>query len=238
MVAPFIIAGFSIGILGSFHCVGMCGPIALALPVADAGKWQRLWYISLYNTGRVLAYASLGILFGLLGKQFFIGDYQRYLSIALGVLILFFLLFSNYLNRNNVVFSQYTLRIKQILGKLLNGEKHFYTYLLIGFFNGYLPCGLVYVAIAGALAAGTITNSLLFMAAFGLGTFPVMFMVTVLGKFISVQWRNQMRKAVPVFVGMMAVLLILRGLNLGIPYISPEMKATESGTHSSCCHKE
>ena len=75
------------------------------------------------------------------------------------------------------------------------------------------------------------------MAAFGLGTLPIMFAVTVLGKYISVQWRNQMRKLVPVFIGIMGVLLILRGLNLGILYLSPEMKATPTGTES-CCHKD
>lgn len=237
MTAQFIIAGFTIGLLGSFHCVGMCGPIALALPVADAGKWKRLWFISLYNTGRVAAYAFLGVLFGLLGKQFFIGGYQRFLSVALGVLILFFLFFSRYLNNNNSYLNAYTAQLKQFLGKLLRSEKQFYTYLLIGFLNGFLPCGLVYVAVAGAVATGNVWHSALFMAAFGFGTFPIMFTVTVLGKYISLQWRNQMRKAVPVFIGVMAVLLILRGLNLGIPYISPEMKATPTGTHS-CCHKE
>jgi sulfite exporter TauE/SafE len=237
MIWQFIIAGFTIGILGSFHCVGMCGPIALALPVADAGKWKRLWLISLYNLGRVLAYSVLGVLFGFLGKQFFIGGYQRFLSIGLGVLILLFLIFSKYMSGNSSFFTAYTMKLKQFLGKLLRSEKQFYTYLFIGFLNGFLPCGLVYVAVAGAVATGDILNSALFMAAFGFGTFPIMFMVTVLGKFISVQWRNQMRKAVPVFIGAMAVLLILRGLNLGIPYISPEMKATPTGTES-CCHKD
>jgi sulfite exporter TauE/SafE len=237
MIAQLLITGFSIGIVGSFHCVGMCGPIALALPVADAGKWKRLLFTSLYNLGRVTAYAFLGMLFGFLGNQFFIGGYQQILSITLGVLILFFLFFSKYLDTNKTFLNSYTLYLKQFLGKLLRSEKQFYTYLFIGFLNGFLPCGLVYVAIAGAVATGSVLHSALFMAAFGLGTFPVMFTVTVLGKFISVQWRNQMRKAVPVFIGAMAVLLILRGLNLGIPYISPEMKATPTGTHS-CCHKE
>lgn len=237
MIAQLLIAGFTIGIVGSFHCVGMCGPIALALPVADAGKWKRLLFISLYNIGRVIAYAFLGMLFGFLGNQFFIGGYQQILSIILGVLILFFLLFSKYLDTNKTFINSYTLYLKQFLGKLLRSEKQFYTYLFIGFLNGFLPCGLVYVAISGAVATGSVLHSTMFMGAFGFGTFPVMFTVTVLGKFISIQWRNQMRKAVPLFIGAMAVLLILRGLNLGIPYISPEMKATSTGTHS-CCHKE
>lgn len=237
MLASYIVAGFSIGILGSFHCVGMCGPIAIALPVGNAGKWERLWYIVLYNLGRVLAYATIGILFGVLGRQFFIGGYQQFLSIALGILILIFLFFSKYIHLNSSLQSRYTHRLKQLLSRLFREEKHFYTFFLIGFLNGYLPCGLVYMAVAGALATGSIFYSALFMASFGLGTFPIMFAVTVLGKYISVQWRNTMRKIVPFFVGLMAVLLILRGLNLGIPYISPEMKATPEGTES-CCHNE
>lgn len=229
--------GFLIGIVGSFHCVGMCGPIALSLPIYDKTKWQRFAYILLYNFGRMSAYASMGILFGIVGKQFFIGGYQRYLSIALGVLILFYLFFSNYIDSNKSFINKFTNVIKQSLGKLLSSDKKFYTYIFIGFLNGFLPCGLVYVAIAGAVATGDALHSALFMAAFGFGTFPVMITVTVLGKFISLKIRNQMRRAVPFFVGIMAILLILRGLNLGIPYISPEMKATPTGTES-CCHKE
>ncbi len=233
-----MIAGFTIGIFGSFHCVGMCGPIALSLPIYDKTKWQRFFYILLYNIGRMLAYASMGILFGIIGKQFFIGGYQRYLSIAIGSLMLSYVLFSSFFTKNNnTYFSKFTSFIKNNLGKLLATNKKFYTYILIGFFNGFLPCGLVYVAIAGAIATGSPVNSALFMAAFGFGTFPMMITVTVLGKFISLQVRNQMRRTVPVFVGVLAVLLILRGLNLGIPYISPEMKQTPTGTQS-CCHKE
>lgn len=237
MILSLFIAGFTIGIIGSFHCVGMCGPIALALPVGNAGKFQRLLFISFYNIGRIIAYSFLGILFGYVGKQFFIGGYQQILSITLGILILLTLIFANYLNRNSKLFAKYSKYIKEILSILFKSEKHFYTFLLIGFFNGFLPCGLVYVAIAGAVATGNPIDSAMFMAAFGFGTFPIMFAVTILGKFISVQWRTQMRKVVPIFIGAMAVLLILRGLNLGIPYVSPEMKATPSGTQS-CCHKE
>jgi hypothetical protein len=237
MITALLLAGFSIGILGSFHCVGMCGPIALSLPIYDASTWKKFIFIALYNLGRVAAYALLGTIFGFVGLQFFIGGYQQILSISLGVAILLLLFFSKYVNNKVSYFSSFTNFIKKQLGKLLRNDKKIYTYIFIGFLNGFLPCGLVYVAIAGAVATGSIANSALFMAAFGLGTFPIMFSVTVLGKYISVQLRNQMRRAVPVFVGVMAVLLILRGLNLGIPYISPEMKATPTGTHS-CCHKD
>lgn len=237
MILPSIVTGFTIGILGSFHCIGMCGPIALSLPVYELPGWQRMLYVLLYNLGRVTAYALMGVLFGLLGKQFFIGGYQQVLSIVLGVLILLVLFFSKYLDGNKSFFNTFTNFIKRSLSNLLKNEKKFYTYILIGFLNGFLPCGLVYIAIAGAIATGNILHSSLFMAAFGLGTFPVMVTVTVLGNFISIQWRNQMRKAVPVFVGVMAILLILRGLNLGLPYISPSIEHTHSGTEAACCHK-
>ncbi|HNE50515.1 MAG TPA: sulfite exporter TauE/SafE family protein [Chitinophagales bacterium] len=237
MIASYLAAGFTIGVLGSFHCVGMCGPIALALPVGSAGKWKRLWYILLYNFGRAVTYTILGALFGIVGAQFFIGGYQQILSVVLGVLLLATLFFAKYLPPNSFFFNKYTSKLKQALGTLFKSEKHFYTFFFIGILNGFLPCGLVYMAIAGAIAAGTVWNSALFMAAFGLGTLPIMFAVTVLGKYISVQWRNQMRKLVPVFIGIMGVLLILRGLNLGILYLSPEMKATPTGTES-CCHKD
>jgi len=237
MIASLLIAGFTIGIVGSFHCVGMCGPIALSLPVHDVASWKKILFITLYNLGRIFAYAFLGAIFGLVGLQFFIGGYQQILSISLGVLILFFLIFSSFSSQNIPIVNGFTNTIKKMLGNLLRNDKKFYTYIFIGFLNGFLPCGLVYVAIAGAVASGSILNSALFMAAFGLGTFPIMFAVTVLGKFISLQLRNKMRRAVPVFIGAMAVLLILRGLNLGIPYISPEMKATPTGTES-CCHHE
>jgi len=232
-----LLTGFSIGILGSFHCVGMCGPIALSLPVYDVVSWKKILFITLYNVGRVFAYAILGMLFGLLGLQFFISGYQQILSISLGLLILLLLFSSKISSYKLPLIKKFSSFIKKILGYLLKNEKKFYTYIAIGFLNGFLPCGLVYVAIAGAVAAGNILNSSLFMMAFGLGTFPIMFAVTILGKYISLQWRNSMRRAVPVFVGVMAVLLILRGLDLGIPYLSPEMKSTAKGTQS-CCHKE
>lgn len=237
MITGILLAGLSIGIVGSFHCVGMCGPIALSLPIYDVSSWKKFTFIALYNLGRVAAYALLGALFGLVGLQFFIGGYQQILSISLGILILLYLIFSRYSSSSTSYLSSFTNFIKQQLGNLLRNDKKFYTYIMIGFLNGFLPCSLVYVAIAGAVATGNIANSALFMAAFGLGTFPIMFAVTVLGKYISLQWRNQMRRAVPVFVGVMAILLILRGLNLGIPYVSPEMKVTPTGTHS-CCHKD
>lgn len=235
MLMSTLIAGFTIGILGSFHCVGMCGPIALVLPVGNAGKWNRLLYILLYNIGRASGYALIGLLFGWLGSRLFIGKYQQILSVSLGILILFFLFFAEFLSFKIPFFDSYTAKLKQYIVHFFKSEKHYYTFWIIGFLNGFLPCGLVYMALAGALATADIGHSVLFMLAFGLGTFPIMFLVIVSGKYISMQWRNRMRRVVPYFIGIMAVLLILRGLNLGIPYVSPKMN-NETGT-TTCCHK-
>lgn len=238
MLLSSIIAGFTIGILGSFHCVGMCGPIALALPVGNATSWKRTLFILLYNVGRASAYAIIGLLFALIGKQLFIAEYQQTLSIILGVSILLMLIYASFSTLRIPFFDAYTNRLKTFLTRLFKGEKKWYTFYSIGFLNGFLPCGLVYVALAGALATADVWHSVLFMIAFGVGTFPIMFLVIVSGKYISLQWRNRMRKVVPFFVATMAILLILRGLNMGIPYLSPEMKATEHGTEQNCCHKE
>jgi sulfite exporter TauE/SafE len=74
------------------------------------------------------------------------------------------------------------------------------------------------------------------MASFGVGTFPAMLTLSLLGNSMSVNIRNKINKAVPIFIVAMALLLILRGLNLGIPYVSPEMSTTKPVCHK-CCHK-
>jgi sulfite exporter TauE/SafE len=91
----------------------------------------------------------------------------------------------------------------------------------LGMANGLLPCGMVYLAIAGALSATEFTNSVLFMSFFGFGTIPAMFILGFVGMKVNVLTRQNIRKLMPYVAVSMAVILILRGLNLGIPFISP-----------------
>ena len=126
--------------------------------------------------------------------------------------------------------------VKSLLSKLFK-QKSFASLFSIGVLNGFLPCGLVYLGVAGAIATGDVWKGSLFMMFFGLGTLPVMWFVSLAGNIISLEWRNNMRRAVPVFVAVMACMLILRGLNLGIPYVSPEMSRTDCTKHT-CCHKK
>ena len=235
----FLVAAISLGFLGSFHCVGMCGPIAMALPLGRETQFKRITGTLLYNLGRVTTYGVLGLLFGLLGKGFVIGGYQQGLSIVLGVLILLTLLFPKQLSsetRLTKAILPWVSKVKSLLGNLFKKTSYPSLYL-IGVLNGLLPCGLVYLGVAGAIATGEAWKGSLFMMVFGLGTLPAMFFVSMASSAISLDWRNKIRRAVPVFVGLMAFVLILRGLNLGIPYMSPELSKTDCTKHS-CCHKK
>ncbi len=236
MVLQWLIAGFLLGAVSSFHCVGMCGPIAISLPVYYLPPAKKVAGLLLYHSGRILVYSLLGLLFGFVGRQFFLGGLQQGFSIFLGSLLLIFFLGSllhsqklrfRQLDRLTLPLQQYigkNLPLQQYIGKNLQ-KKTLSSMLLLGAANGLLPCGMVYFAITGALASGSISDGVMFMAAFGLGTFPAMFAISYFGSRISLSARNTMKKAVPFVMLLMGVLLILRGLNLNIPYISPYLSS-------------
>ncbi len=235
-----ITSGFLIGLMGSFHCAGMCGPLALALPIHTDNKWKRFFLSLSYNLGRVLTYSLLGLLFGLLGKKLFIGKGQQYFSIVLGVLILLAVIKIYLLPKVNIPFPLYdkfNAFIKTNIARYIKNDDAI-SLLIIGVLNGFLPCGLVYVAIATALAAGSLSGSILIMAFFGLGTLPMMSFIVFVGKSISFNWRLRIQKLIPVFISAMAVILILRGLNLGVPYLSPKLEKSAAGTEAECCHRK
>lgn len=215
---------FVLGLLGSFHCVGMCGPIAFLLPVNRENNWIKFGQIFIYHGARILAYACLGLVFGLIGKSLNLFGFQQQISIGIGVLmILVILLPQKTFNKYNFSKPVYKLisKVKTALGVQLK-KKTPDTFFTIGFLNGFLPCGLVYMAIFGAIAAGNIQNGMLYMVAFGAGTIPLMTTAIYLGNFLNVQIRTRIRKAIPVFVVIIGILFILRGLGLGIHHISPK----------------
>lgn len=226
--------GLSIGFLGSFHCVGMCGPIALSLPIMHESKSKRLLLILLYNLGRATTYAALGALVGMVSNRFFLTGYQQVLSIVLGFLILLVLLLGKFINLEATVFKGFHRRVQGLLAKYLHAEKSTASFYVIGAVNGLLPCGLVYMGVAAAAATGNVMQAAWLMFAFGLGTLPLMFSLMIVGRAIPVTVKQQLRKALPYCVGLMACLLILRGMNLGIPFISPIMNHAVSGVVS--CH--
>jgi uncharacterized protein len=232
-----ILAGLGIGLFGSFHCIGMCGPIALALPVYGRSAVEKLWLIILYNLGRAFSYAGLGLVFGFAGQQFFLWGYQRFCSIALGLIILAVLFAGRYLPEQLPLVHAAQQQIKLSLARLLQSAQNGYSYFLTGILNGLLPCGLVYLAIGSAMATGNAFSGAALMFMFGLGTFPLMISLMIFGRFISITMRNKMRRMVPVFIAFTALLIIVRGLNLGIPYLSPELSADTRSFQQIKCHK-
>lgn len=234
MIWEAIIAGGTLGLISSFHCVGMCGPLALSLPVAHLSGPLQTIALFLYNLGRVVTYTAMGLLFGLTGRQIFIAGWQQWFSIALGVIIL--LLALQYFFFKNLYQPQWLQRfygnVQQWMGYFLR-SRNISAYLLLGMANGLLPCGMVYLAIAGALSTQQVQESVLFMASFGAGTLPAMLALSLIGLKMDLTVRKQIRKVMPVLVASVAIILILRGMNLGIPFISPVL-ATANGEAASC----
>lgn len=225
------------GLLGSFHCIGMCGPIAFMLPVDRKKPVKRFFQITSYHLGRLLAYGIIGVLFGFLGKGFYFLGFQQQLSIIVGVTIILIILFPK-ISQKNIIskkLSHIIIRIKSALGKELNKRTND-TFFTIGFLNGFLPCGLVYMAILGALTTANIFLSGTYMMLFGLGTIPLMTAFVYLGNFTKGNFRRYIQKTIPVVVVFIGALFILRGLGLGIPYISPNPVLDISAATVSGCH--
>jgi sulfite exporter TauE/SafE len=214
---------FIMGMAGGLHCVGMCGPLALALPINHSNNFSRIAGGSLYNLGRIVSYASMGFVFGSFGRLFIASHWQSRLSLALGVVILLYLLIpKRYLHFSKpTVVNKPFIALRKQLGKLFQ-SKNFSSLFFIGILNGLLPCGLVYLALTSSVISGSSLNGVLFMSFFGLGTFPAMMATILLGNYLNQQVRLKISRALPVFLFLMAVLLVLRGLELGIPFVSPD----------------
>jgi len=224
-------AAFLLGLVGSLHCAGMCGPLALALP--QAGRHAASFVIGrlAYNLGRLITYCALGLVFGLLGSTLLLAGVQRWVSIALGVMLLVGL----FASRKLALWRPVTVLVEQLKSRMaaLLRRRSFNALLVLGLLNGLLPCGLVYVACAGATATGGLFRGALYMVIFGVGTFPMMLAISLSGSLIPFSLRLKLLKAVPVVVFLLATLLILRGMSLGIPYVSPDL----SGDGVTCCHR-
>lgn len=225
------------GLLGSFHCIGMCGPIAFMLPVDRSNSFKKISQITTYHIGRLLAYGAIGLCFGLIGKSLYIFGIQQQLSIVIGMLMIITVFIPiNIFNKYNFSKPIYIFisKIKSALGLALK-KKTADTFLTIGFLNGFLPCGLVYMAVFASISMQNAILGAFYMILFGLGTIPLMTIAIYLGKFLNTSIKQKITKAIPVFVVVIGILFILRGLGLGIPYLSPtpvsEMASSEIKCH-------
>lgn len=213
----WILGGLAFGFLGSAHCIGMCGPLALSLPGADRLPARFLVERGLYNLGRILTYTGLGGGVGLVGRAVRFAGYQQMLSIGMGTLMVLVATVP-WVHR---VASRLERAPSTMLRRVTKPMSTLYSsggagaMLLIGLLNGLLPCGFVYAALGTALTAGSVGQSMTFMAAFGLGTGPAMLGVSLLGRLASTVWRERLQRLAPVGLALVGVILILRGLALG-----------------------
>lgn len=245
-------SAFVIGLVGSVHCLGMCGPIVLVLPGRVSERWSFFFSRVLYNLGRAVTYAFMGLVVGFIGQSIALAGYQQWLGIAAGVLMILYVIFPTRAVKKALptdLFDRALEKLKKRLGRLLasSSQSSLFT---IGLLNGFLPCGLVYMALAGSIAMGSALGGAAYMFLFGLGTLPLMFAASYAGGMLTGEMRRKITRLIPVGIFILGVLFILRGLSLGIPFISPDMDMMkkkgsmapkeaqvelQSGTTPPCC---
>lgn len=225
-----IFLAFSIGLISSFHCLGMCGPIAMAVPVIKTNWFTEFLSRITYNVGRIFSYCVIGWVMGWLGNIVFLSGIQQSVSIISGIVILLGLIpFFNIERRLGANIFHLFQKIRQPFLQLFK-QKKLSSLFLLGSLNGFIPCGMVYMAAAGAFAGASYTNGILFMVCFGLGTLPMMYFVSAGFQLAGSALRSKIKSIMPVLIGVVGVLFILRGLNLGIPVISPKFVLTQEIT--------
>jgi len=218
---------FFIGLFGSVHCVGMCGPLALAVPSFQNRWWLIVTDKLLYNIGRVITYSFLGLLIGFIGKQLWLSGLQQGVSIVSGLLII--LAGFSRIFKIHFPGSELLLPVNRLLNYAL---RHKAGHLIVGILNGFLPCGFVYLALVGAINTSSPMAASAYMFWFGIGTFPLMLLTMVSSGFISPVIRRRINKAMPYLMVCLGLWFMLRGMGLNIPYLSPEKQS--SGI--SVCH--
>lgn len=240
MEITLIISALGLGFASGFHCIGMCGPIALSMGLTKNQKTNFYLQNITYQFGRILTYSVLGSVLGIIGQSFELAGFQNYLTIAVGILLIIMAVSSfggkDFAAKIPFV-SKILLKIKMNLGKILQ-KPDYKSRFATGILNGFLPCGMVYMALTASLAAGGIWQSSLFMFLFGLGTFPFMFFVVLAGNFITTAFRVKILKVIPVMMILLGGLFVLRGMELGIKYISPKSDELKLNAESSSCGME
>jgi sulfite exporter TauE/SafE len=219
---------FFIGLFGSVHCIGMCGPLAFAVPVSQ----NRWWYIVadklLYNTGRVITYTFLGLLIGFVGKQLWLYNLQQGVSLISGMLII--MAGFSRLFKLQIAGLKFTPHVLKPVNRLLQyALQHRAGHLVVGLLNGFLPCGFVYLALVGAVNTSSPANAASYMFWFGVGTFPLMLAATISSGFVGPVVRRRVNRAMPYLMVCLGFWFILRGLNLDIPYLSPAKQSSSVG---------
>ena len=242
-----VLTGFILGITSNLHCIGMCGPIALAIPVDRKSNLTIFRDSFFYNAGRIATYTLMGLLVGSIGLSVNSIGALQWLSIVAGILLIIFAWRKTLSHWLPVVHIDLGLDLffSRSMGKLLKSGSLFKLPLL-GMLNGLLPCGMVFLALGNAILGGDFLSSALAMLAFGIGTLPGMMLVTIMSNKLSPKIRMNLLKTVPVILSLVGALIVVRGMNLGIPYISPKLEIAKdrslnkssSEVTMSCCRNK
>ena len=245
----FVIAtGFLLGLTANFHCLGMCGPIALMIPLDRTSNWTITFGLIQYHLGRIFVYAMFGAILGVVGLTMQFIGWLQWLSIAAGILLIL-LAWKNVLrftSKTSTGLGWMFNKLQKVRSAALRSKSPLKLFAL-GAVNGFLPCGMIYAALVNAVLAGDFVTSGLAMVSFGIGTLPVLIAVSFFGSkfksFKSAQWS----KAMPYFLTVLGLLIVLRGMNLGIKYISPKVSIHQNVNEKnepvieeemSCCHTD
>jgi len=215
---------FFTGFFGSLHCVGMCGPLVMAMPVGGYSRWYAVLQRLLYQAGRIITYSLFGLLFGLLGQSFNLLGLQQGVSIITG-LILVVMALTHFSKRRITGIEKLQIKlVGPLSGRMVKLLAKPYGGFFAGMLNGILPCGMVYLALAGAVNAESILAGAGYMFFFGLGTTPLMLVVAFAGLLFR-QWvQTRFAKVLPFLTLFMGLWFLLRGAELNIPYLSPFIK--------------
>lgn len=216
-VLPYL--AISMGLISSFHCVGMCGPIALALPVHKGTRTQQIAGVLAYNAGRTLTYATFGIVIGTLGASLAWLGVLRYASMGIGVAMLLYVLWPSGLERRlhmPLFWQKIVSLLRQKMGLRLK-RTDLFGMLTLGTLNGAVPCGMVYMALMSSVATGSAWSGGAFMALFGLGTMPAMLALGIARQQFTPALRTRIRKLTPVLVAIAGIWLVARGIATSYP---------------------
>lgn len=215
---------FFIGLFGSVHCIGMCGPLAFSIPAFHHQWWRVILDKLIYNVGRLISYMLLGLLIGLLGRQLWLLGLQQGVSILSGLLIIGAGL-SRMLKFRFAQSRSLASMLQPLNNLIAYALQHRAGHFIVGILNGFLPCGFVYIALVGAVNTGTTSGSAAYMFWFGVGTFPLMLVATISSGFIGPVLRRRINRGIPYLMVCLGIWFTLRGLALDIPYLSPAKQA-------------
>ena len=207
-----MITGFLLGLMGSLHCAGMCGPLVLMTPVVAPTPASFVASRLVYHAGRIFVYALIGVLFGLVGESMVFAGFQRWLSVIAGIVMIAALFAATPLKSRLI---RMPIAIKTRFASLLR-QKTYPSIFALGGINGLLPCGLVYMAATASIASGDIFQSIASMVFFGLGTLPMLLGISFAGKRLNLSRIPALQKIAPVAVALAAVLLIIRSDPVGL----------------------